>query len=216
MTQWKLFDFDAHFDAFWEAWNEDSVQSALQDYMDCWCEEEHGHIDDSQPMWHRGDPLWELSSSNLWDEIIDDAVNKDLWKIWPSYSLYTRTMKAQRLPVMDIEAFDDMVFDDVLNSDEFVKFRQEHEPKPGTLESLVMFGGRNHLLFPLALCAKHMFPDATIALGQNVRGGQFVILPEEATVFDLEDFYLSTRRGYIVQYEAFETLAELVATSDDV
>lgn len=214
MTQWKLFDFDTHFDAFWDAWNKDDVQSALHDVMEEWCAEHaYPNEDGSRPTWRRGDPLWHLSISDAWQTFLDDAVMKRLPK--SPYALYKRTMEASRLPVMDEYAYHDMVLAYVCRSDEYTQLVQEYEPKPGTLDSLVMFGGETHLAFPLALCARHMFPGATIILGENVRG-KFVLMPDEGIVFDLVDFYDSTRRGLDFHYDAFDQVAELVAASDDV
>lgn len=214
MSSWKLFDFDAHFDAFWEAWNKDDVQSALHDEMDQWCAEHaYPNSDGSRPTWRRGDPLWRLSSPARWWDIIDDAALQNIGKIFPRYSLYKRTMDAQCLPAVDEDAFDDMVIESVVDSDEYAKLEQEHEPKPGTLESLVMFGGRKSLTVPLALCAQHMFPNSTIDFG--ISNGYVLI--DEGIVFDLEDFYLSTRRNDRVQYVTFgDVVALQLAASDDV
>lgn len=207
MTQWKLFDFDAHLDAFWEAWNEDNVQSELDDVMWEWCAQHAPLRNGAPPTWRRGEPLWDLSSHDRWDGMIEDAANENFNKIWrPSYSLYARTMKAQCLPVMDLDAFDEMVRESVHES--YLKLLQEYEPKPGTLESLVMFGGRNFLSLPLAICARNMFPDSAIVLGVPPgTNNEFVLLPTEGIVFDIEDYILSTRH-WRVQYVAFEEIVE--------
>lgn len=211
--QWSLFDFDTHFDEFWAAWNKDDVQSQLQDAMDSWCADTIEPIGAVERTWRRGDPLWHLSSPCLWDDIIEDAAGMNIGKIFPPYSLYKRTMEAQCLPAGDEDSFGDMVLPAVLDSDEYAKLKQEHEPKPGTLESLVMFGGRKSLTVPLALCAQHMFPNSTIDFG--ISNGYVLI--DEGIVFDLEDFYLSTRRNYRVQYVTFgDVVALQLAASDNV
>ena len=117
-----------------------------------------------------------------------------------AYANYVKSMRARGLPcLMSADAF--------YNSDgvceELDRLEKRAEPRPGTLDSLVLMGGRDFLAEALALVAAILFPRDHVYLayanGQR-RKGLRVIIPERRLVFDLVDFYLKTRECQSIRY----------------
>lgn len=194
--RWKVFDFDANWTEFWQAWNDDEVQEVLAYDMENWCEfHAPRNPDGSAPTWRYGDPLWHLGRADFWDDVLEPQIDARLLAMYPDpYRCYKRTMQAQHLPVLDKHKFNEAIMFRVWES-EYDKLRKELEPKPGTLESLVLIQGKNYLTWALAFTASIMFPDSDIIIARNARGDMFTLLPKEGIVFDLLDFYMHKYQG---------------------
>lgn len=191
MAGWATYDFDLHWAEFWHAWTTDDVQDVLEVVMAEWCDEH------AEGTWRRGDPLWHLSDSEYWYELIMHRAQDVMDSRYPDpYASYVRTMSAQRLPYSDEDGFFDSlyipVFDDVY---------EDMKPKPATLESLVLVGGRNYISRALALAAHKLFPDSTVVLGRCVGDESDetddtedrIYILEDRIKFDLLDHYFDTR-----------------------
>lgn len=211
--RWTLYDFDAHWPAFWEVWTMDEVQYALEDDMLDWCFERAPYTADGvRPTWHPGDPLWHLSCTNHWDAIITDRVDAKMDVLFPDpYRAYKRTMEAQFLPVVSEETFHDTIFFEEWHST-YDKVYKECQPRHGTLESLVLVMGSNYLVFALAVTACLLFPDKRVFIVRNGTGNDFVVLPDDGIVFDLIGYYNKTRLGKRRKYGAmiFDDIYEML------
>lgn len=211
--KWTLFDFDAHWADFWAAWITDDVQYALEDDMATWCvEHAYRRPDGTHPTWQPGDPLWHLSRTDHWDDVISEAVDAKMDELLPDpYGAYKRTMHASFLPVLDPDAF----FETILREEWQAMYDAEydkHKPKPGTLESLVLVTGANYMAFALAVAACHMFPDKRVSVVQNCKGDMYAVQRDDGIIFDLAGYYHTTRLGFKKRHYGamiFEELAEL-------
>lgn len=193
---WTVLDFDAHWPQFWQAWTTDEVQYSLEEDMAFWCEDHAYPQGGVQPTWNPGDPLWHLSRTDHWDEIISEKVEKRMDELFPDpYGCYKRTMQASFLPVLDPDTF----FETVIGTEWHAmseKLYAEYKPQPGTLESLVLVTGANYLAFALAVTACVMFPDKRVTVVRNCQGDMFAVLRDDGIIMDLIGHYNTTRLGF--------------------
>lgn len=210
---WAPFDFDAHWAAFWAVWSSDEVQDVLAPWMDRWCVRVAGRVDAA---WRRGDPLWHLSLDDYWRTHMLRLTNDRMDALYPgnAHAAYVKTMSARALPyARDPDDFYETVWRRA--------WEQEHDaverantPRDGTLESLVLVGGREFVLEAMALTAARMFPGERICVSRkygSAREGRFITLPDRREVFDILDFYYMTRLGGEKRYpRGFRQLARLV------
>jgi hypothetical protein len=194
MVAWTLYDFDAHWPEFWAAWTDDIVQDVLGHDMAAWCERHAPrNCDGSVKQWRPGEPLWHLSRTDFWDEIISEQVEAHLDSLYPDpYGAYKRTMEAQFLPVVDPDTFSETIL-----RDEWMAMYNEayddYAPKRGTLESLVLICGKNYMTWALAFAASILFPDSDVVIARNGSGDTFALVPDKGLVLDVVEHFMRTR-----------------------
>lgn len=194
-ARWKLFDFDAEWDRFWAVFSSDEVQTALVPDMEKWCRE---HAWSDLPMWTPGTPLWKYSRTDHWVDHIE--MNMYEWeKAQPSdFESYKQLMERKGLPhYRDLTEFEGSELHDRMTDVWFERYTKEaaqYDPKPGTLESCIMIHGKNFLTDGFALAARRLFPHSRIFVS-SFRDADHIWLPDERILFDIYDFYFSTRDG---------------------
>lgn len=219
---WAPFEFEAHWVAFWTAWSSPEVQSILEWAMVEWCREHaHRQPDGSAPTWRTGQPLWHLSITEFWIARFVDLANARMDALYPcdAFQQYKRTMRARGLPhATDPYDFYTTVFSRAWE-EAFDDVLREKEPRAGTLDSLVLFGGRNYVFEALAATATRMFPGERVCVAarhDGKRHGTYVILPDRRRVFDLNDAFLA-REGHRVRYpRGFKIEADVVRLTDQI
>lgn len=166
-----------------------------------WCAEHAPQTTDGPATWKPGDPLWHLSACSYWDDLIAMRTYDLFHVTYPNaYDNYVKAMRARGLPcLMSADAF----FDSEGVCEELDRLEERVQPRPGTLDSLVLMGGRDFLAEALAVTAAILFPDDHVYLayanGQR-RKGLRVIIPERRLVLDMVDFFLKTRECQSIRY----------------
>ena len=194
---WRYFDFDAHWAEFWAAWSTPEVQAILKYDMDTWCATQaHFEADGSRPTWTEGEPLWHLSKTDYWGTKIQDAADKDIER---ATACAKKTLSAQGLDLNeyrkrqwgpgDREEYEDEP--DELWDRMFEEIMSRHEPKPGTIESLILFLGRNFMCRALLKTAQLMFGEEECGLFEEPCGDEVVLIPNQKLAFDLLYYFFS-------------------------
>jgi len=194
---WRYFDFDAHWAEFWTAWSRPEVQSILKEDMDSWCATEaYFEPDGSRPTWTEGEPLWHLSRTDYWSTKILEAANEEMER---AEACAKKTLSAQGLDLNeyrkrqwgpgDREEYEDEP--DELSNRMFEEIMSRYEPKYGTIESLILYMGRNFMCYALLKTAQLMFGEEACGLFEEPCGDNVVLVPGQKLVFDLLYYFIS-------------------------
>ena len=176
--------------------------------MDTWCATHAPSsfkAEGSRPTWTEGQPLWHLSRTDYWSTKIQDAAAEDLQR---ADACAKKTLSAQGLDLNeyrkrqwgpnDREEYEDEP--DELWIRMFQEITRRHQPKPGTIESLILFMGRNFMCHALLKTAQLMFGEEECGLfeepcGANA-GDDVVLIPNQKLVFDLLYYFFSKDSKY--------------------
>lgn len=184
--EWKYYDFRSNWTEFLKAWKSPSVQDVLYEDMQNWCRD-HAYYepDGTKPVYKHGDPLWKFSRTDYWATKHMDAAN-DYVEQNDCVAKFKRTMEQQGRKFSDddaaYEAFFEICFDDICSL---------FEPKPDTLESMIMIMGGQFLYPAMAEAARVMELDDYIV--QTEEG--VVLLPGKKLVFDFTGYYFDVVEG---------------------
>lgn len=190
--EWAYYDFDKHWEEFYAVWSSDAVQSVLVEDMAEWCRSEAYYTaDGSRPTWCKGEPLWQLSRTDYWDnkflvesQRIDEETNGPR-----RYKYFADAMRrAANIEYGDEDEMHKAYYTIVLE-----RIQKSMEPKPGTLESLVLFMGRNYIHEALLTTASLLFGEENVSEEENSEEGLFVVVDDQRLVFDLLGYYFWTR-----------------------
>jgi hypothetical protein len=178
--EWKYYDFRANWDEFLRCWKSDAVQDELEYDIQDWCEN-HAFLmpDGSNPAWKRGAPLWRLSRTDYWHQK-NNAAAEEYVERNGCLAKFKRTMEQQGRVFRDRhtawEAFYEICWDQII---------KDVEPKPDTLESMILVMGGGFLYNALSTAARRMFPVEDVIYAK----GGMVLLPEQKLVFDFMTYY---------------------------
>lgn len=179
--EWKYYDFRANWAEFLSCWKSDAVQDVLYRSMQAWCENRGGTLPDgSKRTWKRGDPLWHMCNhSDYWCTRTIDAAEEYIERN-DCLAKFRRTMEQQGRVFYDRrsleEAFHHVCFDQIM---------KDVEPKPDTLESMIICTGSAYLYNALDTAARRMFPGEDVVC--TAEG--MVLLPGKKLVFDFMTYY---------------------------
>lgn len=179
--EWKYYDFSANWAEFLRHWKSDAVQDVLYRSMQAWCEERESIMPDGRKRtWKRGDPLWHMSCiSDYWCTKTIAAAEEYI-ECNGCLAKFRRTMEQHGRIFHDRssawEAFHHVCWDSIFES---------MEPKPDTLESMIMDIGSVYLYNALYTAARKMFPDEDVAWTDKGT----VLLPGRKLVFDFIEYY---------------------------
>ena len=182
-SQWKYYDFDANWPEVYRLWQSEKVQDALAPNIQSWCETDaYYNSDGKKPTWRRGDSLWQYSRTDYHWQRIMDRTNEHVHQ----HHLFKRFIEARARAGTPLPHDDELVgeaFQPV-----FDELEHDFEPKVGTLESMVLVMGANHLSDALLLVAERLFPEeqcVTLCDGKD----EFVLVPRRRLIFDFQRFY---------------------------
>ena len=188
MTEWKYYDFDANWKEFYEIWKSHQIQDILKPEMDLWCLRHAYYIEPGKPpIWNKGEPLWNLSRTDYhWQKMLqstDDKINKE-----NIYRTYRKRMEQITGRKFVTDEDDDKIFNRC-----FKAIMKEFEPKPHTIDSLILMQGKNYMLKSLLKTARLLFPNDTVIKYRTDDNSKIILIVNKKLVFDLFDFYFSTR-----------------------
>jgi hypothetical protein len=172
---WKYYDFDANWDAFYDVWKTPRVQDVLKVSVGCYCGQENAD---------RIDKLWTLTNNNYWesrkrrlakDHIHSNGLYNKFAYTWKNINAFGTPTKEQfyALYGKDIE--------------------KEMEPKPGTIDNLIIADNSNIIANPLLVVADCLFPNSTVWQTWDYDECVFTLVNEEHLIFDLTRYFLNTR-----------------------
>jgi len=200
MAEWTFYDFDKNWDAFYKVWKTDEVQTILKKDMDNWCINEafYEHKADGtmvKPTWSKGEPLWHLSRTDYHDIQISKRADEHIEKDRMVYH-YKKTMEN-----IFQTKYTKMLEDDLYEEFSLIcyeKIYEECSPKLHTIDSLILFMGRNFISHALLACAEKLFPnnDVVFYSGKSKNPNDEIYICEQKIVFDLLNFYYVTRNNY--------------------
>ena len=176
--EWKYYDFDANWPEVYRLWQSEEVQDALEPNMQSWCETELNN----KVSWNRGDSLWRYTRTDYHYQRIMDRTSEHIRQ----HHLLRRFKATLARAGTPLPRDDDLVwhaFQPV-----FDELEHDFEPKVGTLESMVLVAGANHLSDALLLIASQLFPEAqcvTLCDGKD----EFVLVLQHRLLFDFQRFY---------------------------
>lgn len=189
--EWQYYDFDAHWGTFYKAWESDEVQWVLFDDMQGWCATEaYFEADGSRPTWKRGEPIWSLSRTDYWwGKLLDEAQRVDEEVNGPHRHQHFRAamLRAANIRYIDEEDLHEAYFSIVVS-----RIEEDLKPKPGTLESLVLFSGRNFLHYALMATARILFGEDRVDEIEHPVEGWFVIV-DDHVVMDILGYHFWKR-----------------------
>ena len=165
--------------------------------------------DKKSRMYNRGDPLWKFGNDDgdYWDEKIHDdddenfAMNRNSFvrsmaNVHPGFIVRGNKMRSTR------QDLDEFFMDNPAHDEHCDMQREKNAPKPDTLESMILIGGKQYLIKPLFHAADMLF-DEEVLIIQDVDGKDQIVIPEKKIVFDLFNFYYITRdndRSHLVNF----------------
>lgn len=185
--EWSYYNFDANWDKFYEVWKDPKTQNILEKDMKVWCKHEaYFDSDGKKPKWNKGSPLWNLSRTDYHSTKMLDKANEknDREQI---VETYRKQMEIKTGKKIDDDEFDEMCIE------LFEKLEEEFEPKPGTIDSLILVMGKNYLTRTLKYCAKQLFPNDNVKVIKDSDNSDMILVLNQRIVFDLLNYYFSTR-----------------------
>lgn len=179
--QWKYYDFGSNWGELLRHWKSDAVQDILYEDMQDWCENRAGTLPDgSKRTWKRGDPLWNMCNHSDYWCMRTIAATEEYIERNGCLAKFKRTMEQQGRVFYDRrsveEAFHRVCWDSIFET---------MEPKPDTLESMIICTGSAYLYNALDTAARRMFPDEDVVC--TAEG--MVLLPGKKMVFDFMTYY---------------------------
>jgi hypothetical protein len=184
--RWRLFDFDAHWPEFLAMWNAPEAQQALHDSMYEWCvENAYDRIYDPAT------PLWRYSRTDYWSERMvkqaEERAEREGLR-----ATFRRRMR-DVLPGMSVKQAEDY-----FNATAMPQLVAEAEPRPGSLESLIVVQGKNFLSWPLLVVAETMFENQNVIVTEDDDGNDLILVTDAdhdyfGYVFDMYEFYFCSR-----------------------
>lgn len=198
---WKYYDFDKNIEEFFKVWSTDSVQSLLEVRMN----QLYG-----QNVWSKGDSLWGFSDG-YWRTKIANCISDEMYTYDMVRRFKSRVEESLgRQPIVMTDLVIAQCSYRVSKS-----LLEQHLPKHGTVESLVLDSFQGNIVMSEALfeTASMLFPNQDIV--SNVWSDEIVVLvKEKKLVFNLIDFYFSTRHSdnRLLSDEQYD---EILQISDD-
>ena len=191
MANFQYYDFDIHWNEFYQIWQSDPVQEILKPDMDEWCQTQAYYLSNGKrPTWNKGEPLWHLSRTDYHDnkmmELANDKVEKE--HIYATYKKRMEQITGKKFIHNDYDETFNRCFEEVMEG---------FEPKRHTIDSLILVLGKNYIHAALCKCAQLLFPDDDIDEVETSDADTIVVNCNKRIVFDLLNFYFSTRHKYI-------------------
>jgi hypothetical protein len=192
--QWKYYDFDANWNEFLSVWKTDQVQTELEEDMATWCENEAYYITDEHgnkktPIWTKGEPLWHLSRTDYWSNQLDKKAQYEI----AQYDLVNTFHN--RLEQVLGQTFTKDLITQLFHEKCYDYIYDHYKPKPDTIDSLILVLGKNYISTALLTVAELLFPDCEVCFENHNTAGDTILIKEHKLVFDLLDYYYTTRDG---------------------
>lgn len=153
--EWRYYDFDSDWDAFYQVWTSDVVQDVLKKDMESWIQNE-AYL--NSPPWKPKADLWEWSRTDYHHQKVFDKAS-DCVKQHGLIKQFGEALERAGTPVNDEEAlkekFYDVAFEEVLN---------ECTPVSGSLEAQVLVFGARYLNDAIIMAGKQLFPNSEVFL----------------------------------------------------
>lgn len=207
-TEWKLYDFDANWRSFLEAWKDERTQRVLDEDMVDWCEHQAYYEYDhdgtkTKPKWRRDTPLWTLSRTDYWDTRITKTINDDTTREFRCYQEALKRaglLRSHRTFHTDSDSDSDP--DDEDEDNRWMSFFHHktdllyhlNSPRSDSIDSFIMIMGKLYLLDAMRKAAQILFPECDIICTEET-----VLIADEKLIFDLFGYYFETTDGE--QYE---------------
>lgn len=149
-------------------------------------------------MYTRGDPLWKFGKDygyywyqKIHEDDEDFAMNRNSFvrsmaNVHPGFIVRGNKMRSTR------KDLDEFFMDNPVHDEYCDRQREKNAPKPDTLESMILIGGKEYLIKPLFHAADMLF-DEEVLIIQDVDGKDQIVIPGKKIVFDLFNFYHITR-----------------------
>lgn len=187
--QWKFYDFDEDWTRVIKLWNTTKIQNILKQEMHYWCRHVITTQNGAGRSWHIGEPLWNLSSKKqYWETKILDKIYEEVerYSMFQTFLKRTHDIRGKKFKDMELaySAFVSTCFDALF---------EEFQPRPNTIESLILVGGKNFLTSSLHETASMLFPDDIIIWTSDTKNNNVLLIPEHHIVFDMVEFYFATR-----------------------
>ena len=199
---WRFYDFDANWDKVYEVWQGNAVQDVLQPDMEEFLEKEPQivHRDEDgqlrRPTWHRGNSLWRYSASCYpHGESMMEAANT----LANTEKVFEQLLAALKRHGLDFTNREEELLQSEIYNRAFNECERRCEPKEGTLESRIFFGGEEVLQDAQLVLATQLFPEEQIAVaepaGPRVYRYPHVLLCKQRLVFDFHAYWYHKRHG---------------------
>ena len=188
-AHWSIYNFDTNWDTFFSVWKCDDVQDTLKAGIDdlMHLRARRASLQAPAECWNIGDPIWHLSRSSHHDsEMLKKAEqyirDKNIFNIYK---------KRMREISNKIFANDDQAYEH-FTSTCLASIKDTFKPKTGTLDSLILVGGKEYINDAIYKCASNIFPGEELIMNMDT-----VIVPERKIVFDLYGFYWAKINGFV-------------------
>lgn len=196
MASWRFYDFDAHWDEFYEIWKRDYVQDVFEYDINRFNQKMNEELKCEVYTWTRGDPVWEINH-NYWDIHAWNLGDAEIEKNADFYEIEKRTYK-KRMETILMRKYTDGQIEELftsnyLNPEVYDKYR----PKDDTVESLYFDGVRGPIVRSLYIVATETFPSDPDITVLYLRSHKYcvVTIPSEKIVMDLEGFIKVKHEG---------------------
>ena len=191
---WRYYDFDANWDKVYEVWQGDAVQNVLEPQMKEFLEkhpqvvlmDEEGHL--RRPTWHQGDSLWRYGISYYpHGDSMMEAANT----LVNSENVFGQLMAALRRHGLDFT--ENQLCQSEIWHRVFLECERRCEPKKGSLDSMIIFGGDDALEDAHFVLATQLFPEEQVVLAQPPGGPEYeyshVFRCKQRLVFDIQGYW---------------------------
>lgn len=189
---WKFFDFDKNWEPFYTLWKSEKIQQSLSYYINSFIADCYDDTPKERPTWKKNDPLWSICTSQYWVDKLCEKVELyiDEHDLMTKYKKRMEQIQCRKFP-SDIDTI--IALWDSFYSSCYDILIKEVEPKPHTLESLVLVDGKNYISYVLYEIAKQLFPNDDVIVTHYKCHCDMILVVQKKIVFDLLGFYFYTR-----------------------
>lgn len=177
---WQYFNFEQYWDQFLRCWKNEDIQELL--YMDVI---DFNISSGTYYPWQKGEPIWFLANTKFWDYRARCMLSEEIQrcKLISKFSTSFQNATSYKFKnYNDLESkFTEIVYRNMIN---------DYYPKKDSIESLVLLGGNDATSYSMYSIAKLMFPNESVVYSFDEYGHQWVLIPHQNWVFDLEGYFM--------------------------
>lgn len=178
---WSYYNFNSNWNTFKTIWYTDIIQTILEEKINNWIVNNNACC-----IWQKGEPIWFLSDSPYWDDRAMSLTNKYIY----DNNIFSNFIKSYH-NATGIIFKKKKEAKSIFQKDVVSKLKMDFYPKDGSIESLVLLGGRNYVSSALYKVCTQLFPNREVIYTIDDQIDDVILIPDEKIIFDIEGYMLN-------------------------